>query len=170
MSYEPVRLSKTYSQSVGAKLCSTQASTSMDKPDVMRKDEREVSDVESRYSTEEDVFKNVQSSGRKKRNRKDKRHGKGLNAGSQGLWKTMVTSVAEAIGDAKAPDSTVQKEKFSFSKVFGKAKDIVFTSLSFEEKVRQVLKLLFDELMLFIVQMVSNGDAITKLLGFFYNG
>lgn len=77
--------------------------------------------------------------------------------------------VITATGEGTQLDSG-QKKKINFVGIFRKAKEIVFSDKSFEEKVTQVLKLLFEELMSFVVQMISKGDVLTKLLSLLYDG
>lgn len=41
---------------------------------------------------------------------------------------------------------------------------------SFEDKIQSVMKVIFDEVVSFIVKNVSNGEVFNKLLGLFKYG
>lgn len=167
-SYEPPtpKATMSYSQSVGAKLRQTEALKHLE-PEVLYNDVGEISDVESMESSGENATKNA----RKQKNRRDKRDGlEPLNNINAASLDSPIMKAAGAKSTSEGTTNKTQKKTSDFSSIFKKVKDIVFSALSFEEKVSQVLKLLFDELMSFIVNMVSSGDVLTKLFGLFNDG
>lgn len=175
MTHEPARsgIRMSYSQSVGAKVMQNGYSVPLSRTDALHNDPADASDDDESSSSEENVIKGP-SSGRKRNNRRNKRQGKKslqnkADSCSQDPTAVKAAGPATATGEAESSGSK-QKKKFSFSRVFTEAKDIIFSASSFDVKVSQVLKLLFDELMSFIVQMVSSGDVFTKLLGLFHHG
>lgn len=169
--YEPVRPTMSYSQSVGAKkVIQTEALIHLDE-DVLRRNMD--SDDESNDSSEDS---SPRKGGKKKKNRREKRREKRMSRTAEGVQEAMEAASPAApvpptaTTSEKKTFSKNQKNNSSFGNLFTKVKDILFSRESFEEKVSQVLKLLFEELMSFIVQMMSSGDVITKLLGLFHDG
>lgn len=159
--YERVRPTMSYSQCVGTK---TEVTINSEKPDTLiRIDGGEVSEDESKDSSEENLFRKKPSRGMKKKHKVEKRQRKVTAEASRD------PPVITATGEGTQLDSG-QKKKINFVGIFRKAKEIVFSDKSFEEKVTQVLKLLFEELMSFVVQMISKGDVLTKLLSLLYDG
>lgn len=62
------------------------------------------------------------------------------------------------------------KDKFNFSRILRKLQEELLTSNNFSEKVQNILKLVFEELLAFCVRSLSHGEVYSKIFGLFNDG
>lgn len=81
-----------------------------------------------------------------------------------------IRSPVEEKEESEAETENRRKKSNYFTRLLHKLKEIVMMNNSFEDKIQSVMKVIFDEVVSFIVKNVSNGEVFNKLLGLFKYG
>lgn len=73
--------------------------------------------------------------------------------------------------DQLISDNDKKKEPINnLVRIFNRAKEIVLSDKSFEEKICEVVQLIFKELMSFVVKTMSNNEGLSKVMSLFNYG
>lgn len=118
--------------------------------------------LENDSTSEAEIGKATSLNHKKKKQKTNKKQKRELNRYEESLKNSadIRTTVAE---EEEVEDK--RKKNTYFSRVLQKLKEIVTSNNSFEEKVQLVLKVIFDEVVSFVVKNVSTGEVFSKLLG-----